>query len=665
MFKSSHNMRSLCLEASNGTQHFSLDSHSAVPDSNLNLSLNNVPTLVHCACPRRLCTRLLVLAREHHLLKLTSDVTVHLRSCAHFTRRLLGQLERLPLQPSELLAVCVEFQAQSRHTGALQRSLHSDPWLRPASHGLHEAMKNVQRTLGLLTLQTAHLVERCVLSSLHEAAHSPETATDDLLCALVTYNEVVAERALDLSVLTALKVVELLAKERSCGLADRFCLALCRCQQDWLRECQRGIQWDTDILPLFSVSQSHPLPESSIGHDLDLFVQEDKNQMASVLQILATSDRSLSLHNLNRPSDPRRGHLIDTVLYPQYCAFFWPAFFSHMYHTFFPGQGRPEALLSLSVCGEGSCVALIIMLRSILASDAVPELCWKECRRLCVRLLTTSVFVAWDREMCQGLSSALTDKCVPYTVNGSSGVQSRTAVILAQMCQQLAAVLQVVCSTEADSAQFGPSLVYSVMSRCVMSLQLCDLWLRCRTQHCVSSGTLGQLLLLTHGDLPMLQAELQRLCGHVTEQGSRTLSLPNQRAYAQMVAGRSSIEALAASLLHSPGSLCGVVAQDIFQKLMPTGRYWRGKLTADAAVAPSEYAVSAAHAVLSPLLDGIGTLPSTRQISVLSVTLSVFMETWMEHILRERIKFSLQGALQLKCDFEFVCGFLQSSGSGL
>ncbi|KAG8429497.1 hypothetical protein GDO86_020022, partial [Hymenochirus boettgeri] len=82
-------------------------------------------------------------------------------------------------------------------------------------------------------------------------------------------------------------------------------------------------------------------------------------------------------------------------------------------------------------------------------------------------------------------------------------------------------------------------------------------------------------------------------------------------------------------------------------------------------ITPSDYVISASSAVLTPIMEGIRSLPQEQQISAMSVALTAFMEAWMAHILKEQLKFSLQGALQLRCDFESIRGLLQSPVSGL
>lgn len=54
---------------------------------------------------------------------------------------------------------------------------------------------------------------------------------------------------------------------------------------------------------------------------------------------------------------------------------------------------------------------------------------------------------------------------------------------------------------------------------------------------------------------------------------------------------------------------------------------------------PSTYAALAAQTVIGQVLEGVAQLPDEARVRALSVTMTAFMEAWMEHILKERIKF--------------------------
>ncbi|CAI9538389.1 unnamed protein product [Staurois parvus] len=188
------------------------------------------------------------------------------------------------------------------------------------------------------------------------------------------------------------------------------------------------------------------------------------------------------------------------------------------------------------------------------------------------------------------------------------------------------------------------------------------MWLRSHAQIFMSSGSLGQLVLITHGDLPVIKAECRSLVVGAENADWFPFS---QSSGLKMKRSRDVVEGLVVSLPHVLGSVCSRKAQGLFQHLMPAGRHWRGKLVTGPDLAASEYAQAAVSAVLVPVLDGVVSLCLEDQVAALCVAVGVFMEAWMGHILREKIKFSLQGTLQLRRDFESVRDVLRSRESML
>ena len=54
---------------------------------------------------------------------------------------------------------------------------------------------------------------------------------------------------------------------------------------------------------------------------------------------------------------------------------------------------------------------------------------------------------------------------------------------------------------------------------------------------------------------------------------------------------------------------------------------------------PSIYASQAAQTVIGQVLDGVAPLSDDARVQALSITMTAFMEAWMEHILKQKIKF--------------------------
>lgn len=139
----------------------------------------------------------------------------------------------------------------------------------------------------------------------------------------------------------------------------------------------------------------------------------------------------------------------------------------------------------------------------------------------------THLFFFLRTALCQALSSALTDKCAASTLGRGDPVSgnphSRTSGILVTLCQHLSALLVTPNSSNHPSPSREPWNLgdrftsppppssepcavicqQGALSRCAVTLHLCDVWLRSRAQIFVSSGSLGQLVLITHGDLPV------------------------------------------------------------------------------------------------------------------------------------------------------------------
>ncbi|KAM4809892.1 coiled-coil domain-containing protein 142 [Rhinophrynus dorsalis] len=646
----------------------------------LKLTKRSPPTPGPSTGLRKHIDRLLFLTQQRHLLTLVRDLYSNVKSATDLTQHLCVHLEQGLLGATQIRTLCIQLRDERRHCAALQRRLCGDRWLQPPSPSLQECATKFQIRLDSLFAQSGLLIEQCILIELRRLARFPTEVTGDLFHAMTIYNQMVPVKsrvALGVKEPQAFplsRVLEVLAEERGVMLAGLFYQTIC-----WW-ELEDAIPKETQscVPPLFS-SQSlgtDPLGwvcEPGIGGVLETLLQEDKSQVSALLRALLYSEFSLGNHILVRPPSrlaqqrENSPQASEAALYTQYSVLLWPNFFINICNAFYPGQWE---LPSLMPSGERVCLLVIRKLQHTLSSDSVSELCRREGQSLCLRLLSTCTFIMWDRGICELLSSALTDKGVMHSPedvpSGSAGTgQSRTAGILASLCRKLSVLVHHLYSAHHGSDLLGPSIAQSVLCRCVASLQLCHLWLRTRTQLYMSAGALGSLLLVTHGDLPILQAESDRLCCMVNEAGGLNSFPPNQRLCHQIQEAMNGMEILAVSLPQSLGDTCGRLAKAMFQNLMPTGRHWKGKLTSDDGVCPSEYALITAHTVLVPVLDGIRSLPSDHQVAALSVAVSEFMETWMGHVLQERLRFSLQGALQLRSDFESVRCLLKSPSSGL
>ncbi|XP_044128867.1 coiled-coil domain-containing protein 142 isoform X1 [Bufo gargarizans] len=569
--------------------------------------------------PGRHDASLQFLRRQRRLLTLAQEFVFHQMRVLEYCK----MVEQTALPGLE--ATCLRLQELCHGGALLQRKVQADQRLRPLSPLLHRSLQNMRRTLQLMSVKAAIVTEERVLSAVRRAARIPAEAPGSLCRALIIYNKVLtyvspwAAPRKDLYLMSITRSLEIIAQERGRLMVGHF--------------------------------SSHRLEEASgaLLSRLESLIQEDKGLVAPLLRVVGGLDHVVEGQSLRSR---------DGLLYAQYCSHLWPVLSTYLFQALYPGRHGVQAMPGLMPCAVGKrTTAIIQSLQSMLTSDAVPEQCRESGRHLCHHLLCTAAFISWDTGMCRALSLALTDKCVTSLLDaGARRTHSRTSEALVTVCQESSVLLHALSSAGDVSGQ------QAVLSRCVASLQLCDLWLRSRSQVYNSSGSLGHLLLISHGDLPVIKDQMRSV--NAAARGVEW-SPVSQRLCVKLQNVVESLEGVALCVPRLLGAVCTHHAQDIFQHTMPAGRHWRGKRVDGPDLVPSEYARAAVNAVLVPLLDGVRPLSLEEQMSAVCLSVGVFMEAWMEHILQERPRFSLQGALQLRCDFESVRELLKSPELGL
>ncbi|XP_049712920.1 coiled-coil domain-containing protein 142 isoform X3 [Elephas maximus indicus] len=195
------------------------------------------------------------------------------------------------------------------------------------------------------------------------------------------------------------------------------------------------------------------------------------------------------------------------------------------------------------------------------------------------------------------------------------------------------------------------------------TLQTTLLWLLGRAQQHLAAWTPGSFLLLIQKDLPPLLHEAQALSSLASEESlalevEQQLGLEIQKLISQ-------IQLLPEESLSLFSQECYKQATQGFELYMPRGRYWRLRLCSELPSVPTEYAGLVVRTVLEPVLQGLQGLPPKAQAPALGQALTAILGAWLDHILTHRIRFSLQGALQLRRDFGVVRELLEEEQWGL
>ncbi|NXJ87080.1 CC142 protein, partial [Trogon melanurus] len=190
----------------------------------------------------------------------------------------------------------------------------------------------------------------------------------------------------------------------------------------------------------------------------------------------------------------------------------------------------------------------------------------------------------------------------------------------------------------------------AVLSRCVATAQAACSWLMGRACRYLAAWALPQFLLVTQGDLQLLRTETDRLVVLVTgtfpEGADPPSPLPpdalthrQHHLCCQLRSVATSIQLFSGDVLRMFSTDCKRMSAEIFDQTMPLGKHWRVGLRPDLPSSPSEYAAAAAQAVLGQVLQGVQLLPCDAQAPALARVTTAFLEAWMDHILRQRIKF--------------------------
>ncbi|XP_063045972.1 uncharacterized protein ccdc142 [Engraulis encrasicolus] len=286
-------------------------------------------------------------------------------------------------------------------------------------------------------------------------------------------------------------------------------------------------------------------------------------------------------------------------------------------------------------------------------------------RGLCVEVLYSSACTQWDEVMCDALGHGLKDRCVPTAPGAgqeSSLVITATTQGLLGLFSPLSILLQLLKATlcSGNGSSVTSTHIFGLLWRSVATVQACTVWVMSRAYQFLSSWNINKFLLITQGDLVALHSALRRLSREV-EDLSGELDLPfTQALAAEVTRGVAQLKVFSDLILRIFSMDCKRMTIEIFEQTMPSAKHWRVNYKTELPSSPSEYAACAVQSVIGQVLEGVQLLPEEARVQTLTEAMTVFMEAWMEHILRQKIKFSIQGALQLKEDFGVIRDLLRS-----
>ncbi|XP_076878865.1 uncharacterized protein ccdc142 isoform X2 [Brachyhypopomus gauderio] len=338
---------------------------------------------------------------------------------------------------------------------------------------------------------------------------------------------------------------------------------------------------------------------------------------------------------------------------------------------YFYYQSHNSVLGGVSQWNYHMMFLLVKCLKHTCKEKRFPEECKDVLNKLSSHILSTAAFMHWDEMMCASLGLGLTDKCLPITNPESSTTTTTTTELLLRHFAPLVSVVQLLHPPGPNPP--GPNSgekrtrslnLYHVglLCRSTATVQSAMLWVMTKGYNFLAAWSLAKFLLVIQGDLKILRGTAQNLAEQlecVTGGCAHALLIQHRHQLTWAVLQLQVFSDLALKIFSIDVKKMSV---EIFEQTMPTAKHWRVNKQ-ELPSRPSEYAASAAQTVIVQVLEALRCLPGEDGCPALVTAVTAFMEAWMEHIIKQKIKFSVQGALQLKQDFDLIRDLIRSEYS--
>ncbi|XP_062281289.1 uncharacterized protein ccdc142 [Scomber scombrus] len=324
--------------------------------------------------------------------------------------------------------------------------------------------------------------------------------------------------------------------------------------------------------------------------------------------------------------------------------------------------------------------------------DLIPNECRTMLEDFNLCFLVNTAHAHWDYVICRSLGSALKDKCLTdvnhsircLTLSSKQDGSVMMSETMEHFLQLSPPFLSSLCCHQSNSRASGcfslfPSrltLQRQTVSLVLATVQLSTAWVMSKAYQFLSSWSLNKFLLITQGDLKVLRESVdmmvqqtKSLIMNSDNDHHSTLHNHSQLLLRQQIGvldkAVCELQTFSSLVLKTFSNDCKRMSGEIFEQTMPSAAHWRPHHRTGFPSSPSEYAALAAQTVIGQVVEGVAPLSDEARVQALSITMTAFMEAWMEHILKQKIKFSVQGALQLKQDFDSIKELIQSDRYGL
>ncbi|XP_067928038.1 uncharacterized protein [Watersipora subatra] len=191
----------------------------------------------------------------------------------------------------------------------------------------------------------------------------------------------------------------------------------------------------------------------------------------------------------------------------------------------------------------------------------------------------------------------------------------------------------------------------NVIGRLATVICLAEEWCKGKAFQFLRSYKVAPFVLIIHSDLMILHKEL-------------TMALRlfcDDMFLVQMAAIQAQLDSLKKFQVDMKHRLVEK-ALDLTHKIlameMPSARTWK-RLSSDQELETQSYAENVVDNVLAPVIDGAKHLCTEDQVLAVETFIDAICKTWLEYLLKHKIKFSVRGAAQLRKDFAYLEDFIE------
>ncbi|XP_071946755.1 uncharacterized protein [Antedon mediterranea] len=322
-------------------------------------------------------------------------------------------------------------------------------------------------------------------------------------------------------------------------------------------------------------------------------------------------------------------------------------------------------------CGITHLIIILDMLQILCLKESLPSSAVISFQSLISQLYNLVAMAASDISLCNALGSSLSDKCLPATLQPGQRVSKTCSHLESSIVPLVTSLTANQNAFMFNKKQMLPKVkkesckqeLLDVLAahQLVSTIEVGTYWCWTKAQKFLASWSISEFLLVTQCDHEIIQnlcVEAENLFEVILQETTSLKMLSTSSSQlCQVLKSLQDVSKISLQLFLED---CGKLCSDYWQKTMPAAKVWRRKTTNVLPTEPNQYSKDSTVTILQPIIEAVTYLQPAAQVSIVTIVMTTMFETWMQHILKQKPKFSIHGACQLEVDLRHVQHWFQS-----